>query len=156
MEDIQLTKHFSFFEFTKCPNHPDLQEKNREMALPFKDNLIECAKMLEIVRLNFNVRVFLNSGFRCPEVNEIEKGSVTSQHLRGAAADFRVEHYDSPYETDMVCNWILQKSGIKFGQLINEGRYGPDGDIVSWIHCSICEDRSPEKCGQYLVNKQRM
>lgn len=46
-----------------------------------------CADVLEPVRALLGVPLRVTSGYRSPEVNAAVKGSRTSQHMRGDAAD---------------------------------------------------------------------
>lgn len=102
------------------------------------DNKIPESKVPNIVALVENVLqplrdkfgpITITSGYRCPKLNALVKGSRTSQHMQAEAADIKlagVYHY-------MVCEWI--RDNLKFDQLIYE--YGEQG----WIHVSYRKDR---------------
>ena len=70
----------------------------------------------------------VTSGYRCPELNLAIKGSKTSQHRFGQAADIRIP---KALLTD-VFNFI--RDNLIFGQLIYEA---PGGGREPWIHISL-------------------
>ena len=83
-----------------------------------------CDKVLEPVRVHFARPVVITSGYRSPQLNKAVKGSATSQHCRGEAADFTV-----PGVSNLeVIRWMHRN--LDFDQLIYE--FGETG----WIHCS--------------------
>jgi len=88
------------------------------------DNLYTLAQVLEKVRTacgNNPIRVL--SGYRSPDVNTAVKGSKTSAHIKGLAADFVVG--------DMTIKEVfdtIRKAGIVYDQLILE---------PSWIHIGL-------------------
>ena len=69
--------------------------------------------ILQVIRDEYG-RIKVDSWFRSPTVNREVGGSSTSQHLKGQAADI------IPREADLVFvfKWIVEKSGIHFGQCI--------------------------------------
>lgn len=42
---------------------------------------------LDMIRTLWNGPIYVNSGYRCPELNNAVGGSKKSQHLKGQAAD---------------------------------------------------------------------
>lgn len=51
----------------------------------------DLVKWLQLIRDHFGGSVHVNSGYRCPEHNKKVGGSATSHHMRGMAADIRVQ-----------------------------------------------------------------
>ncbi len=89
------------------------------------ENLQRLALTLGQIEQMLGAKLKINSGFRCPALNEAVGGVPNSQHVEGLAADFVCPHVGSPYD---IAEKIIQ-SGIEFDQLILEfGR---------WIHISI-------------------
>lgn len=75
-------------------------------------NLKELAiNLLQPVRDIYGKPMYINSGFRSPEVNKAVGGSPDSQHMKGEAADVASEH---PAEL-VEC---LKCSGLDFDQCI--------------------------------------
>lgn len=139
-----LAPNFTFEEMTRT-NHRSLLERNRREALPSMEALTATALMLQKIRNHFGAPVIVNSGFRCEKLNQAIGGSVTSQHMKGEAADFRVLGID----LQEVFDWICQDSGILFGQLILEGIVA---NQPSWIHISLGAPWRPaEKSRQALT-----
>ena len=54
-------------------------------AVPLMVELID--KVLDPVRERWGVPIYVNSGYRCPELNKLVGGAPGSYHLRGMAAD---------------------------------------------------------------------
>ena len=87
------------------------------------DNLrLLCVNVLQPLRKIINVPIFINSGFRCFDVNVAVGGRFNSQHLEGKAADF-VVHSMNLID---VFNIVLER--FSFDQLIYE--------FGKWIHVS--------------------
>lgn len=83
-------------------------------------------RLLNPVRELWGGPIMVNSGFRCPTLNNLVKGKSTSQHVKGQAADITV---GSPAKNKKLFDMII-KSGIAFDQLIDERNY-------SWLHISF-------------------
>lgn len=150
MTNFKLSPNFSFFELTKSDSHPEFIEKNRIYALNFKDKLIKCAEMLEIIRAHFNKPLLIHSCVRCPELNKAVGSTDRSQHLLCEAVDFYINGLGDAKGTDITVNWIWKESMIPFGQLIDE--HQERGYIVnSWVHLSLgMPYRVSNKCLQVL------
>lgn len=87
-----------------------------------------CVNVLQPLRDIINVPIFINSGFRCFDVNVAVGGRFNSQHLEGKAADF-VVHSMNLID---VFNILVQR--LSYDQLIYE--YG------KWIHVSWNSDKN--------------
>lgn len=129
-KNYQLTEHFSYEEMTRSDwarrhhvdNTPD------ELQLAALINL--CRVLGEPLRRQFGpIRV--NSGFRCPAVNEGVHGVGNSKHLSGEAMDI---HIDSAEQGRQYYRFILKH--VDFDQLLFEYNRAR----VMWIHCSVCLD----------------
>ena len=100
---------------------------------------LEAAKALfenvvQKVRDHFGPTV-INSGYRCPELNEAVGGSATSQHCHGEAADIEVPGVAN---SDLA-NWIVDNTD--FDQVILEF-YTPGIPDSGWVHVSYKADGS--------------
>ena len=119
---MRLSKDFILSEFTDTdtglPNVPG-QEEIRNIKL-----LVQ--KVLQPARDKFGV-INVTSGYRSPEVNSSPsvKGSATSDHLFGRAADIQCE--------DMAAVFNYIRKYLPFKQLIWE--FGTDSQ-PGWIHVS--------------------
>lgn len=118
-------KYFTITELCKSQtakmygidNHPSPEVVDNLEVL-----INEC---LDNIRELWNRPIFINSGYRCKELNDKVKGSKTSDHLKGMAADITV----GSKEANRRLFDLILASNIKFKQLINESDY-------SWIHIS--------------------
>ena len=88
--------------------------------------------VVQKVRDHFGPTV-LNSGYRCPELNEAVRGSKTSQHCHGEAADIEVPGVAN----GELAQWIVEN--LDFDQVILEF-YTPGQPSSGWVHVSYKAD----------------
>ena len=118
---MQITEHFSLEELTRTdtglPNDPP-----QDIA----KNLVRlCEDALEPARALVGP-LQVNSGYRSAAVNKAVKGSPTSAHMQGLAADVVPVQFSRS-----VAFSILSTSGIPYDQLILE---------PTWIHIGLARD----------------
>ena len=70
--------------------------------------------VLDPLRALYGAPIRVNSGYRSPMVNARCKGSKTSQHLKGQAADLTA---GSKKENKRLFDWIVEN--LNFDQVIN-------------------------------------
>lgn len=87
------------------------------------ENLIN--KVLDPVRELWGGPITVNSGYRSPALNAAVKGSKSSHHMLGMAADITVGNKSN---NKKLFN-LIKNSGLPFTQLIDEKNF-------SWIHIS--------------------
>ena len=126
----KLSSHFSLYEMiyseTAVSHHIDNMPNETET-----ENLkYLCEKILEPLRQHFGV-VRINSGFRCPKLNQRIGGVGNSQHQFGQAADIRCSNKDiaRKYFSFITVHCI-------YDQLLFE--YNRCG--IFWIHVSLKRD----------------
>lgn len=134
-----MTKHFSLDEFTVSKT---AEQRGIDNSLP--QELIPQAEatlsMLEDIRSYLSdlagkdIPIYIQSGYRSPEVNAAVGGARNSDHLKAKAIDFRAPDFGTPFEIAKALEQQVNFLGI--GQLINEY---PDGN--GWVHVST---KSPE------------
>lgn len=134
--NVRLTPNFYLSELTV--SELSMRKGVENVPDPFAvQNLFKLAELLEKVRTALgNKAVLVSSGFRSMALNTAVGGSLTSDHMRGAAADFSAPSFGN---TRAICEAIIS-AGIKFGQLIDEGG--------RWVHISLPE---PGVEGQVLT-----
>ena len=90
--------------------------------------------VVQKVRDHFGPTV-INSGYRCPELNEAVRGSKTSQHCHGEAADIEVPGVAN----GELAQWIVDN--LEFDQVILEF-YTPGQPSSGWVHVTYKKDGS--------------
>lgn len=98
---ISELSHSTTADFYKIDNTPS------EEVVKNLETLVE--KILDVAREQLGQPIYVNCGYRCPEVNKLVGGVKNSQHILGKAADI--------WAKDMKKLWeILSK--MDFDQLI--------------------------------------
>lgn len=138
-----LTQHFSLEELTTT-DILELKQKNFEEGRKFIPELCKTANLLECVRKVIQSPMIITSGYRCAELNAHPKikGSPTSQHCFGEAADFiptKISAQDAAA--------LIRQSDIQYGQLILEKR--GQGHIVHISQGNKRENLYSPKAGVY-------
>lgn len=129
MED-RVSKHFKFSEFTKSDTASRHHINNAITDWEVRDNIIALVdNVLEPLREAWGGPLFINSGYRCKELNELVGGVETSQHRKGQAADVGVT---DPYALAK----LVQKMGLVYDQL---------GIYASFVHLSYNNDGENRK-----------
>ena len=113
-------KHFKRAEFKcKCGKYCD------GFPVEPSEKLVE---LLEKIREHFNAPVTVSSGVRCKTHNSNVGGASASQHLKGTAADIKVQG-KTPKEVAAYCETLLPKSG-------GIGLYS------TWVHVDVRSNKS--------------
>jgi zinc D-Ala-D-Ala carboxypeptidase len=126
---MQLTKHFSLSELASSPT-AQKHGINNTPNDAIIDNLIIVCEGLEVIRKEAGLPIVITSGYRSKELNRHPdiKGSATSQHIDGQAADINIP--------GMTVENLYQL--IK--RLVREGKLNVDQCIQEfdrWVHCSF-------------------
>ena len=83
-----ISRHFSFAEFTKSDTARRYHIINEITDWEVRDNIIALVEnLLQPLRDAWGQPLFINSGYRCRELNEKVGGVESSQHRKGEAAD---------------------------------------------------------------------
>lgn len=93
-------------------------------------------KLLNPIREAWGGPIIVNSGYRCPRLNELLKGSKTSAHLTGYAADLIPGNGQRLKFIKFVQDY-LRRSGIPFDQCINE--------YNRWCHVGLYNNRKQQR-----------
>ena len=83
---MKLTKNFTLEEFERSSTATAYNINNK---IPQKHygSLYKLANILQKIRDRFGKPIRITSGYRCEELNNLVKGSKTSQHRLAQAAD---------------------------------------------------------------------
>lgn len=124
---MQLSENFTLEEFVASPTAKRLGIIN----IPGKEQINNlkklCQTILQPIRNEFGQAITVTSGYRSELLNRKIGGSITSQHLKGEAAD--IICYDNKRLWELITS-MINKGVIRVGQLINERN-------LSWIHISL-------------------
>lgn len=116
-----MKNYFTFKELTTTADKTIDNSANQEVI----DNLtILRDNLLNPLRELYGKPIYINSGYRCPELNKKVGGSKTSDHLYGYAADITTKDKS---ENIKLFNLII--NNLDFKQCISEYN-------GSWIHVS--------------------
>lgn len=102
------SKYFTLKEMIKSETADKLGIDNTPNEVAFF-NLRETMSFLDIIRQLWGGPIYVNSGYRCKELNDAIKGSETSQHMKGQAADITV---GSPVENKKLFDMIIAHKDI--------------------------------------------
>ena len=133
----KISKNFTFAEFTKSDTAKRLHINNAITTWEVRDNIIALVEdVLQPLRDAWGGPLFINSGYRCLELNKAVGGVPTSQHVLGQAADVGVT---DPYALAK----LVKKMRLDIDQMI----IYPD-----FLHLSYRRDGCNR--GQILYNKR--
>ena len=112
-------KHFTISEMLKS----DTAIKQRlwnGANLEVEENLRALVdEVLDPLRERYGKPIYVNSGYRCPKLNQLVNGAANSQHMNGEAADIRPvksEKLKVKSELDELVRILIENG--KFDQLI--------------------------------------
>lgn len=132
-----LSKNFDWKEFEKSDVAKAHHINNAIVDWDVRDNIKELVdNVLQPLRDAWGGPIFINSGYRCKELNELVGGVETSQHCKGMAADVGVT---DPYALAK----LTKRMKIKFDQMII---------YPSFVHYSYRADGDNRE--QILFNKR--
>lgn len=137
METDRITRSFRYSEFTKSDTASRLHINNAIRDWDVRDNIKALVEdILQPLRDAWGGPLFINSGYRCPELNKAVGGVPTSQHCLGESADVACT---DPYA---------------LAKLVKRMRLDVDQVILypSFLHVSHKKDG--ENRNQFLYNKK--
>lgn len=120
-------KYFTIAELCRSTKADEYGINNRCMTEHVKKLTALVDNVLDPLREWYGKPITVNSGYRCPELNKVVKGSKTSQHMKGEAADITT---GSKEENKKLFDYI--RENLPFDQLIDESNF-------SWVHVSFNE-----------------
>ncbi|HNW54843.1 MAG TPA: D-Ala-D-Ala carboxypeptidase family metallohydrolase [Bacteroidales bacterium] len=124
VQNIQFTPNFSLYELL-VTEHRSFDEEQYNPPSAVIDNLKAlCINILQPLRDSLGTPVKVNSGYRCPSLNKAIKGSLTSQHMTGQAADI----IDLTNGNEYLFKKIKELN-LPFDQMIDEFGF-------RWVHVS--------------------
>lgn len=110
-----MARYFNFSELIDSPTANAYCLDNMPTKLATFENLnrLMCC-CLDPIREALGHPIYINSGYRCPRLNEIVGGAPNSQHVEGCAAD--ITTHDTTLNRKIV--QLIQDEKLSFDQLI--------------------------------------
>ena len=138
---MRLSKNFTYEEFIRSSTAERMGIDNRPKTKEEEKKVIEnlrnlCLEVLQPLRDYVGAPVHINSGYRCPELNEAVGGVKNSQHCRGEASDIRIA---SPKQGREWAAWI--EDNCRFDQMLLERN--KNGGV--WLHVSCKRDEKANR-----------
>lgn len=122
-------KYFTISELVRSDTAAKLNIDNR-CTKEQEERLKELTEnVLDPLREAYGKPIKVNSGYRCPKLNKAVKGSPTSDHMQGMAADITG---GSVAENKKLFE-LIQRLNLPFKQLIDEKGF-------TWVHISYDRD----------------
>lgn len=140
-----ISKNFSYAEFEKT-DVPGMQVKNTITSVDVRDSIKELVDtVIQPLRDAWEEPLAINSGYRCPEVNQAVGGVPTSQHTKGEAADVCPFGRNGSGNVDVIRQLAQKASELKlpFDQMIL---------YPTFVHFS--HKKNGTQRGQILYNKR--
>lgn len=135
--ESRISKSFTWQEFTKSDTAKAHHINNAITDWDVRDNIKSLVdNVLQPLRDAWGQPLFIKSGYRCKELNELVGGVETSQHRKGQAAD--VGCSDS-----YALAKLLLKMELPFDQIVL---------YPTFLHISYKDDG--ENRGQIVYNKR--
>lgn len=97
-------------------------------------------KILDPLRVAWGKPIRVSSGYRCPKLNDAVKGSATSVHMIGYAADLQTSGSFNKFR-DFVVEWF-RSTCTKFDQILLE-RDAKTG--AQWIHVGLFDNNGRQR-----------
>ena len=122
----KLSKNFTWKEFTKSDAASRHHIMNEITDWEVRDNIVALVEnILQPLRDAWGQPLFINSGYRCPELNAKVGGVATSQHVKGQAADVGCSD-------PLALARLAKKMDLDYDQMIV---------YATFVHFSYTEDR---------------
>lgn len=121
-----ITKNFAISEFVHSHTATRLGIDNTPSASIIATLTNILLPAMQQIRDILGQPIIIKSGYRCPHLNSVVRGSPNSDHLSGHAADFVAPAFGDPLK---ICRALLhEQATLKWDQLIFE---------VGWVHVSF-------------------
>ena len=140
-----MARYFTLAEFVRS-NTAKKKGIDNTPSFEVVEHLSELVEtVLDPLRAAYGMPIRVSSGYRCPELNKAVKGSATSVHQIGFAADLQTGGSFTKFR-DFVVEWF-RKTGTKFDQLLLE-KDSATGE--RWIHIGLYNNAGQQR-GQIKV-----
>ena len=122
-----ISQHFTLGELIRSES----AKRNGISNMPTPEHIENlkalCEHILEPIRAEFRVPIYISSAYRSKALNKFVGGSKTSQHCRGEAVDIDLDGHSHGVTNKDIFDFIVAK--LPFDQVINEFNF-------AWVHVS--------------------
>ena len=125
-----MSPHFQLSEFTRSSTARRLGIKNEVNSQQLANLTNLCRYVLEPLRRRFGKPIYVNSGYRCQELNRAVGGAVKSYHLYGRAADIRA----SNIKDNETLFRLIKELRLPVHELLREQVIK---GMPTWVHVAI-------------------
>lgn len=151
MTETEGNKIFKWFNFKEMTNSETAKKQGIDNT-PKDDiviaNIMYTLRCLDTIRDLFEQPIIITSGYRSYDLNRAVRGSKTSQHCNGEAADF---HTKGKKTNKDLYEFI--RDHCHYDQLIAEH---PDKKgNPQWVHCSFLNEFTANRREALIFNGQR-
>lgn len=134
---MRISKHLSLAEVTRSETAKRNGIDNKPTAEHLENFKLLAEKVFEPIRAHFGVPIHISSGYRSKALNDLIKGSSSSQHCKGEAIDIDMDGSDSEVTNKMVFDFIVDN--LDWDQIIHE--FGTDSN-PDWVHVSYTKGKN--------------
>jgi hypothetical protein len=145
---MRLTSNFSFSEFVfsetalrlGIPNIPPIE---------CRLDILRLARWLQTLRnrlskkYNRDIPISVTSGYRSPRLNKKIRGSKTSDHMKGLAADIKIHGFTVSQAQALIVELMAD---CPYDQCIDE--------FSGWIHIGLAEDGEMPRMQNLIARKR--
>jgi hypothetical protein len=128
---MKISQHLSLSEVTRSDSAKRHGIDNTPTAEHLENFKLLAEKVFEPIRLHFKTPIFISSGYRSKALNDLIKGSSSSQHCKGEAIDIDMDGSSNGVTNKMIFDFIV--SNLEWDQIIWE--FGSDKN-PDWVHVS--------------------
>jgi hypothetical protein len=136
--ELKDTKYFKVSEILRSSTAKKHNIDNTPTDETIIDNLNYTLNRLNTIREQYGKPIYINSGYRCDELNVLVGGVKDSKHRLGLAVDLR-------WDTDLI-DFLIEN--CSFDKLIRE-----KSSKSKWIHLQFCRNIYKERRLVFNISK---
>lgn len=136
--ELKDTKYFKVSEILRSNTAKKHNIDNTPTDETIIDNLNYTLNRLNTIREQYGKPIYINSGYRCDELNTLVGGVKDSKHRLGLAVDLR-------WDTDLI-DFLIEN--CSFDKLIRE-----KAGKSKWIHLQFCRNIYKERRLLFNISK---
>jgi hypothetical protein len=136
--ELKDTKYFKVSEILRSSTAKKHNIDNTPTDETIIDNINYTLNRLNEIREQYGKPIYINSGYRCDELNVLVGGVKDSKHRLGLAVDLR-------WDTDLI-DFLIEN--CSFDKLIRE-----KAGKSKWIHLQFCRNIYKERRLLFNISK---